>query len=393
MKLSNNASTVTHTQRKACLLAIVTLAPLWAGCQSTGIRAASMPAELRVAPTAGSHQMQLANLAVNSTRSTTLNPGDLLEVRVASGIEETPPEPLVVQVTPRGDVDLPLVGPVIIAGLEPSDASEALVRAAIERGVYMRPNITLEVRQRATHQVTVLGAVSEPGVHELPVGGCDVLSAIAAAGGLTEEAGTDVEVMRQSAPSFLAAKPHGASPQEGAASEDAEVQQVAFNSPPVASAAGFAPQPAPTPRVERINLAQAFESRSSEQRLADRSVVFVPPKQKRVIHVTGLVTKPDQFELPDDQDVRVLDAIAMAGGRSSPVADKVFVIRQRDAGETEPAVITVSVAKAKQDGRENLILGPGDLVSVESTVTTTMVDAVRDFFRVSVGLTSTAFAF
>jgi hypothetical protein len=87
-----------------------------------------------------------------------------------------------------------------------------------------------------------------------------------------------------------------------------------------------------------------------------------------------------------------LDAIAMAGGTTSVVADKVFVIRQ-SAGMPQPAVIKVSIARAKRHGDENLLLSAGDLVSVESTVSTMTLDTVSKFFRVALGLSGNVAAF
>ena len=97
------------------------------------------------------------------------------------------------------------------------------------------------------------------------------------------------------------------------------------------------------------------------------------------------MNKPDQFKIPRNQDVHVLDAIAMAGGIKSPVADKVYVIR-RLKDMPEPAVIQVSIAKAKRDGNENLRLTSGDLVSVETTPMTHFVDTLTTFFRISAGV-------
>jgi hypothetical protein len=67
------------------------------------------------------------------------------------------------------------------------------------------------------------------------------------------------------------------------------------------------------------------------------------------------------------------------------VADKVFVIRKM-AEMTEPAVIKVSIAGAKRNGNENLLLASGDLVSVESTVSTLMLESVSKFFRMAIGV-------
>ena len=111
-----------------------------------------------------------------------------------------------------------------------------------------------------------------------------------------------------------------------------------------------------------------------------------------MIHVAGLVNTPNEFELPPDKDVRVLDAIAMAGGLKSPVADKVYVIRQMEK-MPEPAVIEVSLSRAKKNGNENLLLASGDLVSVESTYLTSSVEALSTFFRVGLSLGGSVVAF
>ena len=135
----------------------------------------------------------------------------------------------------------------------------------------------------------------------------------------------------------------------------------------------------------RLDLAKMESVAGQTHELNDRDMVMVLPEEKRLIHVTGLVIKADQFEIPKHQDVRVLDAIAMAGGVSSPVADKAFVIR-RLPNMSEPTVIQVSLSQAKRNGRENLRLAPGDLVSVEATAATAVVDTVNNLFRMSLGV-------
>jgi hypothetical protein len=74
------------------------------------------------------------------------------------------------------------------------------------------------------------------------------------------------------------------------------------------------------------------------------------------------------------------------------VADKVFVIR-RLPNMPEPAVIQVSIADAKRDGNENLRLASGDLVSVERTMSTVMVDTVMTVFRVGFSVGGNLVAF
>jgi polysaccharide export outer membrane protein len=138
-------------------------------------------------------------------------------------------------------------------------------------------------------------------------------------------------------------------------------------------------------QMTRINLAEAQAAPSDQHKLNDRDVVMVLADETRVIHVTGLVRKPNQFVLARDKDIHVLDAVAMAGGVISPLANKVYVIRQLP-GMPEPAIIQVSLSAAKRDGNENIRLAAGDLVSVEATAATMALDTVTRFFRVAIGL-------
>src|SRR5262249_29553585 len=90
--------------------------------------------------------------------------------------------------------------------------------------------------------------------------------------------------------------------------------------------------------------------------------------------------KSDQFTLPVDQEIHMLDALAMAGGRTMEIADKVRVIR-KVPGREEPVVIEASVRDAKRDGRSNIRLAEGDIVTVEETPLTFTVGTLREFIR------------
>ena len=107
---------------------------------------------------------------------------------------------------------------------------------------------------------------------------------------------------------------------------------------------------------------------------------MVMPKPKQSLSVIGLVRKPDSYEYPTDETLRVLDAVALAGGLSLNVADKVHVIRNIP-DRHDPVVIELSFKRAKTDGDENMILQPGDTVIVEETPTTVVIGGVRSFIR------------
>jgi polysaccharide export outer membrane protein len=329
------------------------------------------------------HNVKLNELAAMGTRTTRIGAGDLLAITIASGGEEENVEPALARVAQNGNVNVPLIGEVPVADIQPFEAAERIAAAAVERDIYRRPSVVVKVEDPAVNHVTVLGAVTEPGVQKLPRGSSDLLSAIASAGGFSEEAGTEVEVMRQNSPTFMA----DATETSGVVNTSYTEPQF-FAPPPIEpdSQPGGRSLPAMNgPQTYRLDLAQANPGRAPDYRLGDGDVVMVIPEKERVIHVSGLVNKADRFEIPRDQDVYVLDAIAMAGGIKSPVADKVYVIRRLEHMQ-DPAVIQVSIAKAKKYGDENLRLAPGDMVSVESTPLTNTVDTLTTFFRMSLGI-------
>jgi polysaccharide export outer membrane protein len=321
--------------------------------------------------------------------------GDLVEITIVSGNGEERVMPVPARVAHDGTVLVPLVGAVPVGGLEPIAAEQRIAATAVERGIYRQPCVTLTVTEPAVNRVTVLGAVARPGVVELPRGSSDLAGALAAAGGMARDAGTQVEILHRNSVSFLAGQPRSSG------TGDDSVRLASYVDPTNPAGTPFGPpaplaldgQPASLPiamhgpqtSTTRIDLAQATGPLAPQAReLADRDVVMVLPQEKRVIHVSGLVKKPDQFEMASGQDVRLLDAIAMAGGTTSPLADKVFVIRQLPS-MPQPAVIKASIAGAKRNGNENLLLAAGDLVSVESTAPTMALDTVSKFFRMAIG--------
>ncbi len=350
------------------------------GCRTGNYTSRSMPVELQAPTMPTSTGLNLERMGSDGVGTSQIGAGDLISITIVSGSADERVTPVPARVAQDGTIMVPLIGPVVIGDMEPVAAEQQIAAAAVERGIYRQPAVTLTVTQRATNHVTVLGAVAKPGVVELPRGSCDLASALAAAGGLAPNAGTQVEILHRGN-SILAAKAKGII----APDHSNAVEQASFTQPTELPANGNA-------EMSRIDLAQAGPSNSENRQLEDRDVVNVLPQEKRLVHVTGLVRKPDQFELVRDKDIRVLDAIAMAGGTTSSVADKVYVIRQLP-NMAEPAVIQISIAKAKRDGDENLRLAEGDLVSVEDTMTTMTVDTISKFFRVALGLNGSVAAF
>ena len=105
-----------------------------------------------------------------------------------------------IRVSEDGAVTVPLVGPIQLAGLRLTGAEEAIRAESVRRGVYRDPHVSVLIKERRANRVTVVGEVEEPSTYELPTASSDLLAALVAAGGFTEDADTVVEIRRPLAP-------------------------------------------------------------------------------------------------------------------------------------------------------------------------------------------------
>ena len=382
-------SSLTHKLlRRQLLLSLTLLMFVGSGCRTAMYQANSLPQEFRAQPNPGDVTVNMARMTGRGYDNSLIGPDDLLNVTIVTGRDDEKVEPIALRVAKNGTLDVSPIGPVHVGNLDPIDASEEIAKAAVERGIYTQPNVTVDFKKKAVNHVTVLGAVNEPGLHKIPRNSSDVVSAIALAGGLTEEAGTEVEIIRHQASQqanytrFAENSVNVPDTSKG----NHEIELAAYSTLSEQTAQSLPNNLANAPISQRIDLAQLNGRHAqADYRLDDRDVVMVNPRVKRSIHVGGLVTTPGQFELPRTEDVRLLDAIAMAGGSSSMVADKVYIIRPMK-GRPQPLVIQASMQRAKHDGRENLILAEGDMVSIEQTPATAVFDTLSKLFNLTIGV-------
>jgi polysaccharide export outer membrane protein len=322
----------------------------FSGCHRKYFRPGSLPIQYSAVTAQDARRVDLSRLARSSLPGDVIYPGDVIDVTLATGYEEQASQQWPLRVSDSGEVDLPLVGPVRVAGLPVTDAEQAIRRQSIVQRVYRDPHVSVLLKDRKTNRVTVIGAVQEPGTHSLPAYNSDLLSALIAAGGLTDQASTIVEIRN------LADTPTRFASYGGSRETVRKTESV------------------------QIDLITASGGIGPDYRITDGSVIMVREQDPKTIQVIGLVRKPNQFEIPAGQDVRLLDAIAMAGGRSLQIADRVHVIRNLE-GVDRPVVVRVSVREAKQGGPANLLLAAGDVISVEETPLTFTVGTIQSFVR------------
>jgi len=317
-----------------------------------------LPNSLRLAERANPKTVNLSKLASNTGATDTIGVGDVVEVMITAGLSERDQVRIPATVRTDGTIFLPQLGVISVAGVEPQVAESIIQAEAVQRELFLNPAVAVEVTRKKMNKVRVLGAVRNPGFYELPPNSSDVVSAIASAGGLADEAGRKVEITNP-------------------------VQPGQIDRPAVAGTDGEGLTPVSMANAQKlgmqsyeIELISAAKSGDGQYLVHDGGVVMVEEEDPQPVSVIGLVRQPGEYEFPIGKDLRLLGAISLAGGMSNQLADKIYVVRQV-ANSPDPVVIQVSLREAKRSSDSNIRLGPGDVVSVEHTPATVFMEALN----------------
>ena len=208
----------------------------------------------------------------------------------------------------------------------------------------------MAVRDRRSQFIYVMGAVQRPGAHQI-TRETFLIDALSLAGGLTEKAGTHVQVYRAAAPA--PAKP---------------LQQ--SDKAPAPEPGGGTSADKPQEDAIEIDLTDLLEKGDISRNIPifSRDMVTVKERQDKYFYVLGDVPKAGAYLWPPADGMTLSRALALAGGvLKSAAAGKTSVIRQ-SAGQELPNTTTVD-AIAVMKGRipdveileNDVILVPGSM--------------------------------
>lgn len=293
----------------ACLLAFV-FASSYARSQnvSEGTSAVSTPTAVsQASPQSGDEQQKEVP---GNPLEIRIGPGDLLEIRVF-GIQELSQD---VRVNGSGDIGIPLGGTVHVAGMTQDEAAEAIATKLRSGEFVKNPQVTVFTKEYATQGVSVLGEVNKPGVYPV-LGARRLFDVISLAGGITQRAGKVVTITHRSQP-------------------DSPVDIALPDKPSDSGPTNVPVEPGDTVVVSKAG----------------------------VVYVVGDVAKPSGFVMENNEQMTVLQALAMAGGTNSTASlDSSRVIRKGPAGIQEIAMPLKRILSAKA---EDTPLRPGDVLFV-----------------------------
>jgi polysaccharide biosynthesis/export protein len=246
---------------------------------------------------------------------------DLLEISVygATDLDRT------VRVSADGWISLPLAGDVRAGGLTTREL-ESQIESLLQKNYMTHPEVNVFLKEMQSHPVSVLGAVGKPGVFQIR-GAESLVEVLSMAQGLADDAGENVIVMRHGG-AVPHASPRSPSPQQGNAAvpsgDSAEPESFPENGSEVGG---------PILRIDLKELLMSADPRSNVM-IYPGDVVKVP--LAGIVYVVGQVRKPGGFLLKTNEDLSVLQALALAEGTTSTSAGKsARIIRTQSGKRTE----------------------------------------------------------
>ena len=226
-------------------------------------------------------------------------------------------------VTEAGDVNLPVLGAIGVAGLSPSEAARKIESELKSRGIMLQPHVTVSIVESARRGATLLGEVKSPGVYSV-TGGRRLLDLIAMAGGLGPNAGKLVTIAHRDDPhhpAMIRLVPRAA--------------QLASQQNPVI-------YPGDTIMVGRAG----------------------------VVYILGDVKRPGGFLVDNDEHISLMQALTLAGGWNKEAAlSKAVLIRKIPQGHKELDLDLKHVLKGKQ---ADVKVEDGDILYVPTSLGKTL---------------------
>lgn len=245
-----------------------------------------------------------------------IGPRDLIDIKVF----ETPELNVSRRVSEDGEVNLPLIGNVAMAGLTEGEAARKL-KTVLEAKLLQRASVAIQVQEFRSTPITVIGAVRQPGNLAFS-GRWTLLEAVTAAGGLTEAHGNLVYVIRHAA--------NGLSDQVAVPIDDLLVRtDPKVNIPIVAG-----------------------------------DLINVPATIEVIVYCLGEIHQPGAISFKSSERMTLLALISRAGGLTDRASHKILIKRDGRDGKSELAADYKRILSGKDSDLE---LQAGDVVVVKES--------------------------
>jgi len=289
--------------------------------------------------------------AQTSDRDYILSPEDLITVQLQDAVDYQTGGP--VRIESSGYIKLPSVTRIMAAGLTPEQLEDQIATQLAK--YYRNPQVTVRVTEFHGEPVTVIGSVTAPGVHQLH-GHKTLLEVISLAGGLALDAGSMVTITRS-----------------------IEAGQIPLKQAHLDVTGDYS--------ICAINVRSLMDAVDPAENIIVKAKDVISVAKAPVVYVAGSVKNNGEFVLKAEGQVSVLQAVAMAGGLApGNAAANSKIIRKSGQGDLRQD-LPVDLKKLLTGKGEDLMLQPGDILFVPSSVgKTATLRAIEAAIQIGTGL-------
>jgi len=251
------------------------------------------PSRIARQPLAGSLEQKTVPPANSS--ALVIGPGDEVEITVYGATDLSGHT----RVSAEGDISMPLIGYVQIAGLSSSEAEGAIETRLRENNVVNDPHVSVYVKEYTGSGISVAGEVVKPGFYSA-LGPHRLFDVLQAAGGPTDKAANKVMISHR---------------------DQKDVTTLSISKDPAEMA------------ISNVDLQPG-------------DTVVVP--RAGIVYVLGEVTRPGGFVLNSTGGITVLQVVAAAGGTTHIAsAGKTRLLRRTENGFQEQGIDLKKLLRGK----------------------------------------------
>ena len=233
-----------------------------------------------------------------------------------------------------GFINLPLIGRIQAAGLTVRQLESDIAK---KLATYIKePKVAVGVTEFRSQPVSVIGAVTNPGVHQIR-GKKTLVEVLSLAGGLRQDAGYVLKITRR--------VEWGPIPLPGATKDASELYTVA--------------------EVPLKGIIDAVNPNENIQ-IRPNDVISVPKGD--LVYVIGEVTRAGGFILNERKQMSVLQALAMAGGLTPAAAGQSAKLLRPTAGSDQRTEIAIDLKKILGSKAEDFNMRADDVLFVPTNI-------------------------
>lgn len=260
----------------------------------------------------------------------TLGPGDQMVIR-ASGIEEITDKPI--PIDSLGNIDLPTVGRIAAAGLT-TEQLEAAIEARLKKYL-VDPDVSVYLAEMRSQPISVLGAVQQPGVHQLQ-GEKSLFEVLSLAGGLRENSGNVVKITRK----------------------------LRWGRIPLANVQD---DPSGQFSVASVSVKDIMSASNPAENIMIKPEDVVSVPQADMIYAIGAIKKPGGYALGVNRSLSVLQILSLAEGLEKVAATSDAKIMRAVAGTSDRTEIPVNLKKILAGKGSDVPLQADDILFVPTS--------------------------